>query len=177
MNQINLCSLIPCFIYWDCSSCCLLSLHFFCWFHVFSFFSNFILLVPSLYFGKRKWQPTPAFLPGKSHGQRSLEGYSPEGCKESDTTEQWSMHPCTFQFLVRAGMFWDWQGEDIGCVCACIWVHGCALTHTCILSIWLRQVHGRNSSLRVRANTFQTFLLYICSDNVICGLIHINKLS
>ena len=32
-------------------------------------------------------QPTPVFLPGKSHGQRSLAGYSPWGCKESDTTE------------------------------------------------------------------------------------------
>ena len=31
----------------------------------------------------RKWQLTPVFLPGKSHGQRSLAGYSPE----SDTTE------------------------------------------------------------------------------------------
>ena len=35
----------------------------------------------------RKWQPTPVFLPGKFHGQRSLEGYSPWGCKESDMTE------------------------------------------------------------------------------------------
>ena len=35
---------------------------------------------------RRKWQPTPVFLPGKSHGQRGLEGYSPWGCKESDTT-------------------------------------------------------------------------------------------
>ena len=30
---------------------------------------------------------TPVFLPGKSHGQRSLAGYSPQGHKESDTTE------------------------------------------------------------------------------------------
>ena len=30
---------------------------------------------------RRKWQPTPAFLPGKSRGQRSLVGYSPWGCK------------------------------------------------------------------------------------------------
>ena len=37
---------------------------------------------------RRKWQPTPVFLPGKSHGQRSLVGYSPWGRKESDTTEQ-----------------------------------------------------------------------------------------
>ena len=36
----------------------------------------------------RKSQPTPVFLPGKFHGQRSLVGYSPWGCKESDLTEQ-----------------------------------------------------------------------------------------
>ena len=34
----------------------------------------------------RKWQTTPVFLPGKSHGQRSLVDYSPWGRKESDTT-------------------------------------------------------------------------------------------
>ena len=39
-----------------------------------------------------KWQPTPVLLPGKSHGQRSLVGYSPEGRKESDTTEQFHIH-------------------------------------------------------------------------------------
>ena len=33
---------------------------------------------------RRKWQPTPVLLPGKSHGQRSLAGYSPWGCKELD---------------------------------------------------------------------------------------------
>ena len=36
---------------------------------------------------RRAWQPTPVFLPRESHGQRSLVGYSPWGCKESDTTE------------------------------------------------------------------------------------------
>ena len=36
---------------------------------------------------RRKLQPTPVFLPGKSHGQRNLVGYSPWGHKESDTTE------------------------------------------------------------------------------------------
>ena len=36
---------------------------------------------------KRTWQPTPVCVPGKSHRQRSLEGYSPWGCKEPDTTE------------------------------------------------------------------------------------------
>ena len=37
--------------------------------------------------GRRRWQPTPVFLPGDSHAQRSLTGYSPWGRKESDTTE------------------------------------------------------------------------------------------
>ena len=37
--------------------------------------------------GRRAWQPTPVFLPGKPHGQRSLVGYSPWGCKELDMTE------------------------------------------------------------------------------------------
>jgi len=37
--------------------------------------------------GEGKWQSTPVFLPGKSHGWRSLVGYSPWGHKESDTTE------------------------------------------------------------------------------------------
>ena len=36
---------------------------------------------------RRKWQPTPVFLPGKFHRQRSLVGYSPYCHKESDTTE------------------------------------------------------------------------------------------
>ena len=36
----------------------------------------------------RQWQPTPVFFPGESHGQRSLEGYSPQGSKELDMTEQ-----------------------------------------------------------------------------------------
>ena len=37
------------------------------------------------------WQPTPVFLPGKFHGQRSLAGYSPWSCKELNMTE----HACT----------------------------------------------------------------------------------
>ena len=36
---------------------------------------------------RRKWQPIPVFLPGKSHQQRSLAGYSPWGRKELDMTE------------------------------------------------------------------------------------------
>ena len=36
---------------------------------------------------RRAWQPTSVFLPGESHGQKSLVGYSPWGRKESDMTD------------------------------------------------------------------------------------------
>ena len=36
---------------------------------------------------RREWLSTLVFLPGESHGQRSLASYSPQGCKELDTTE------------------------------------------------------------------------------------------
>ena len=42
---------------------------------------------PPIIFWRRKWHPTPVFLPGKSHAQRRLVGYSLWGHKELDTTE------------------------------------------------------------------------------------------
>ena len=41
---------------------------------------------------RRQWHPSPALLPGKSHGQRSLVGCSPWGREESDTTKQLPFH-------------------------------------------------------------------------------------
>ena len=46
-------------------------------------FSPWVRKIPQ----RRKWQPSLVFLPGESHGQRSLVGYNPWGRKESDTTE------------------------------------------------------------------------------------------
>ena len=52
---------------------------------------------------RRKWQPTPVFLPGEPQGQRSLVGYSPWGHKESDTTErfhfQFSKNDCISGYI------------------------------------------------------------------------------
>ena len=48
---------------------------------------------------RRAWQPTPVFLPGESHGQRSLAGYSPWGCKESDTTERLTLASTSFKSI------------------------------------------------------------------------------
>ena len=84
---------------------------------------------------KRKGQLTPAFLPGESHGQRSLVGYSPWGGKESDTTEWLSIHTHkettqTHAFLttrasLTTGPFPQLPLEQpllrTGCVC-CLWL-------------------------------------------------------
>ena len=52
---------------------------------------------------RRKWQPSPVFLPGESHGQRSRAGYSPWGCKGLDTTERLSTYAWT-QVLLGEGV-------------------------------------------------------------------------
>ena len=47
---------------------------------------------------KRKWQPTPVFLPEKFHGQRILVGYSPRDRKESNTAEHAHTHNIFISF-------------------------------------------------------------------------------
>ena len=60
---------------------------------------------------RRKWQPIPVLLPEKSHGQRSLVGYSPWGHKESDVTEQ--LH---FHFLGTRGLDILPRSDRVSCV-------------------------------------------------------------
>ena len=58
---------------------------------------------------RRKWQPTPVFLPGKSHGQRSLVGYSPWHRKESDMTKRLN----SFGHRLSAAHLWTiWVSMD-----------------------------------------------------------------
>ena len=52
---------------------------------------------------RRKWQPTPVFLPGEFQGQRSLVGYSPWGRKDSDMTEQ-----LRAALIPRKKTAWSW---------------------------------------------------------------------
>ena len=52
----------------------------------------------------------PGNMPGKSHGQRSLEGYSLQGCRESDTTERLSIpssFPSKFRVSRASGSLWE----------------------------------------------------------------------
>ena len=53
---------------------------------------------------RREWLPTPVFLPGESHGQRSLAGYSPWGCTKSDRTERLTL------FFHELKMYWHCPG-------------------------------------------------------------------
>ena len=79
---------------------------------------------------RRGWPPTLVFLPGESHGQRSLAGYSPWGCKESDATEwltlsfgEWFFRPhcvhsrphCPLVWLhfLCIGGNWEWSVTDL----------------------------------------------------------------
>ena len=55
---------------------------------------------------RRKWQPTPIFLPGESHGQRSLVGYSPWGCR---VRHNWSNLACTHTQGSRNRMNLKWR--------------------------------------------------------------------
>ena len=68
---------------------------------------------------RRKWQPSPVFLPGKSHGQRSLVGYSPSGRKGSDATER--LHVYQLRKAATSPPI-----EDLQVQCACVWICTCA---------------------------------------------------
>ena len=104
---------------------------------------------------RRTWQPTPVFLPGKSHGQRSLAGYSPGGRKESDRTKQQTA-TATWEAACKRG---DQQaalmeslhqltpsGRRLGTFCEQLfqwtkkssmgsWWVGPGVRHTCVLGI------------------------------------------
>ena len=60
----------------------------------------------------RKWWPTPVFLPGKFHGQRSLVGYSPWDQKELDTTEHTHTHTYTHTHFMSSIVYWTLSVND-----------------------------------------------------------------
>ena len=81
---------------------------------------------------RRKWQPTPAFLPGESHGQRSLVGYCPWGRRESDTTEWLSL---THSFTLNIGLIRWLSGNESACQ-----VRRC---RRCGFKSWVRKIPWR----------------------------------
>ena len=84
----------------------------------------------------RKWQPTPVFLPGKSHGQRNLAVYSPSGHKRVvhnlATKQQWQL--CFFVFFMIHTFFLHFfVGILSVCMCVCVPLGMCL----CALLSWL----------------------------------------
>ena len=91
---------------------------------------------------RRKWQPTPVFLPGKSHGQRSLAGYSPWGRKESDTTER--LHSLYYRnLLVLSSKFRQ--------VCK----------HHCTFDAYPLTLHFGNNVMKLKATFVQKLKFFI----------------
>ena len=81
---------------------------------------------------RREWKPAPVLLPGEFHGQRSLEGYSPWGGKESDTTE-WLTHIHIGPLPQTTSLKLSWNWKALG---HCTWLcrHLCAqrnYLHSC----------------------------------------------
>ena len=72
---------------------------------------------------RRKWQPTAVFLPGKSHGQRSLVGYSPWGHKELDTTEA-TQHRSNSGEVCVLSCGWEQRSREVSSSCPIgPWLH------------------------------------------------------
>ena len=67
---------------------------------------------------RRKWQPTPVFLPGESHGLISLVGYSPWGHKELDTTE--SLHFTSLLHVYNMQYYWHVLKPHVALYCIAI---------------------------------------------------------
>ena len=93
-----------------------------------------------------EWQPSPAFLPGKLHGQKSLVGCRPWGCKESDMTEQLSTY-------VHNGGEREWAqgmaGRNLHCMgwgdCAHLWCRSepnCRMVSGSPRTIWVSETVG-----------------------------------
>ena len=71
---------------------------------------------------RRQWQPIPIFLPEKSHGQRSLVGYSPWGHKESDMTERLNRT----ELMYVCALPWWLSGKEFACQCRRLGFDPCA---------------------------------------------------
>ena len=90
---------------------------------------------------RRKWQPTPVFLPGEVRGQRSLMGYSPWGRKESDTTERLTLWSSDLPKDHRLPLLGQEKGRDL--------VSPHIMKESCLQVLGFRKgmrMHIRNSS-------------------------------
>ena len=91
---------------------------------------------------RRQWQPTPVLLPGKSHGWRSLVGFSPWGREELDMTEQLCFH-------FSLSCIGEGDGNPLQCSCletprdgGAWWAAVCGVAQS---RTWLKQLSSGSS--------------------------------
>ena len=104
------------------------------------------------------WHPTPVLLPGKSHGQRSLVGYSSWGHEESDTTER-------LHFPFSLSCIGEGNGNPLRCSC---------LENPMDGGAWWAAVYGVSQSrtrlTRLSSNSSSSSSIYMCVCVYICIL-------
>ena len=101
---------------------------------------------------RRKWQPTPVLLPEKFHGRRSLVGYSPWGCKESDTTER--LH--FFNVIKYCDCFLcQHSPTDVSGLLALWFSHLVSSSRACGSQSSVPRTQGRNCSTRLMGSHVQ----------------------
>ena len=117
---------------------------------------------------RREWQPTPVFLPGESHEQRSLAGCSPWGHKESDTTE-WLTHS-----LMSFG----------NCVCLVttplVNVWNASVTLCCAPALWKQSLPwplGPRTTGLLSVTVSEVWLFFGVLTNGICGLLYLTTFT
>ena len=115
---------------------------------------------------RRKWQSTPVLLPGKSHGQRSLVGYSPWVRKESDMTERLHIHPvkcCGIVSKAEVYVFLDfscfiYEPTNVG-----NWISCSSAFSQCSLNIWMFLVYVL---LKLILENFQHYFCCVGNDPI-----------
>ena len=90
---------------------------------------------------RRAWQPTPVFLPGESHRQRSLAGYSPRGPKESDMSDAAQQQHA---LLWPLQLIYNSQDREATQVPMNRWMGKKEVAYTC--TIWSRKCSPRQYS-------------------------------
>ena len=82
-----------------------------------NFTYSLLTKIIAIYYWRRQWQPTPVFLPGKSHGCRSLEGCSPQGRWGLDMTERlhftFHFHALEKEMATHSSVL-DWRIPGMG---------------------------------------------------------------
>ena len=126
---------------------------------------------------KRKWQPTPVFFPGKSHGQRSLTGYDPSGHKELDMIEHIFMqliprpgvrlqHEPSGQLIATFQKEWSWQSTHGSSEAK---IQGLSLHWGCILltKAPLAAISNRDSKLKGAIITVEAQRQRLCHGSLL----------